>query len=71
MFRTDQSYHWSSKPQLNKNLATITVDSWIDMVPMYSKELEGENASSTFAAISAVLLSQDDGLSDHWRLASL
>ncbi len=33
---------------------------------MNIKELEGENVTSTFAAISAVLLSQDDGLSDHW-----
>ena len=38
---------------------------------MYIKEFVLENATSTFAAISAVLLSQDDGLSDDWRLSKI
>ncbi len=71
MFMTNLSHHCSSKTPLKKNFTTITFNSLIYSISMYSKELEGENETSTFAATSAVLFSQDDGLSDHLRLASL
>jgi hypothetical protein len=71
MYMNDQSHHLSSITPLKKNFATIKFNSWIDMIPMYSKELKLDNATSTLAAISALLLSPDDGLSDDWCLSSL